>query len=171
MGGGGGSKPKKQQAPGPDPMMALLAQMQSQQAAQAKSVSDAQKQALLESQRQSAIQAAQQGQSGAQEGEMGARQMLSQASIMQKAKDIAALQSQQQAAAAAGASAIGGGFDISKAREEQAANLAGTGSIPVTTRLPFYGMTDTANSGAGATGRYANIFNLPKASGIQFGGA
>lgn len=159
-GGGGRGKDGKQKY---DPMMAYLSDMQAQQAAQAESARQAQQQALLEAQQQSAM-------ASARQGEMGAQQFLSQAGAMQQAKDIAAQQAQQQAYGAAGTSAIGGGFDIAKAREEQAANLAGTGTIPTSARLPFYGMTDTANTEAGATGRSANIFNLPKTSGLTFGG-
>lgn len=157
-GGGGGSKPKKQQQPsGPDPMMVYLAQMQSQQAAQAEAAKQAQQEALLESQRQSAATSARQGESGAQ-------QFLSQTGGMQQARDIASLQAQQQAQQAAGTSAVGGGYDIAKAQQEQAANLAGIGAI---SRPPLY---KTENAGAGYTGRPVNVFNLPKASGVTFGG-
>jgi hypothetical protein len=100
---------------------------------------------------------------------MGAQQSLSQAGSMQQAKDISAQQAQQQAASAAGASAIGVGFDIAKAQQEQSANLAGAGAIPSTAPLPFYGM-DSMNAGAGSTGKSSNLFNLPKTSGITFGG-
>lgn len=165
--GGGGGKKKKGGGSGgggaaPDPMMQYLSQMQSAQAAQAEASRRAQEEAMLEAQRRSA-------EASARQGEMGAQQFLSQAGSMQQARDIAALQGQQQAAAAAGQSAVGGGFDIAKAREEQAANLSGTGAIPTTSRLPFYGM-DTANADVGTTGRLANIFNLPKATGLTFGG-
>lgn len=164
MGGGGGkSKPEKQEsAPAPDPMIKYLAKMQKDQAAQAEAARKAQEEAIIESQRQSAL-------ASARQGEMAAQQMLSQAGAMQQAKDIAAQQAQQQASTTAGASAIGGGFDIGKAQQEQAANLAGIGSIPTGARLPFYGMT-TENAGVGATGKSANIFNLPKSTGLTFGG-
>jgi len=98
---------------------------------------------------------------------MAAQQTLSQAGAMQQAKDIAAQQAQQQASTAAGESAIGGGFDVSKARQEQMANLAGTGAIP-STKLPFYGMGDTSTMTPDT--RSANIFNLPKSTGLTFGG-
>lgn len=162
MGGGKGGQPKPQKQTGPDPMMAYLAQMQSAQAAQAEAVRKAQEDAMLEAQRQSAL-------ASARQGEMAAQQSLSQAGAMQKAQDIAASEAQQKALTAAGTSAIGGGFDIGKAREEQSANLAGTGAIPASARLPFYGM-GAANEGVGVTGRPANIFNIPKASGLTFGG-
>jgi hypothetical protein len=137
-----------------------MSQMQSDQAAQAEAARLAQQQALIEAQQQSAS-------AQAKQGEMGARQMLSQAGAMQQAKDIAAQQAQQQASATAGQAAIGGGFDIAKAQQEQAANLAGTGAIS-STKLPFYGMGDTSTT-TPAT-RSANIFNLPKSSGLTFGG-
>lgn len=152
-GGGGGTY---------DPMMAFMAQMQANQAAQSKAAQEAQKKALSQSQQQSAM-------ASARQGEAGAQQFLSQAGGMQQAKDIAALQAQQQSQQAAGASAVGGGYDIAKAQQEQAANLAGVGAIPSSTRLPFYGM-DMQNDGVGATGRATNVFNLPKPTGVTFGG-
>jgi hypothetical protein len=162
MGGGGGgkSKPKPQQ-PEPDPMMGYLAQMQAAQAAQAKAADKAQKEAIIESQKQSAL-------ASARQGEMAAQQTLSQAGAMQQARDIAAQQAQQQSAMSAGTSAIGGAYDIGKAKQEQAANLAGMGAIPTGAALPFYGMGDTAMATPPA--RSANIFNLPKSNDLTFGG-
>jgi hypothetical protein len=141
-------------------MMAYMAQMQSAQAAQAEAARKAQEEAILETQRQSAL-------ASARQGEMAAQQTLSQAGAMQQAKDIAAQQAQKQASTAAGESAIGGGFDVSKARQEQMANLAGTGAIP-SAKLPFYGMGDASTMTP--TARSANVFNLPKSSGLTFGG-
>ena len=154
-GGGGAGKQKY------DPMMAYLSDMQAQQAAQAEAARQAQQQALLEAQQQSAL-------ASARQGEMAAQQSLSQAGAMQQAKDITALQAQQQSAAAAGQAAVGGGFDIAKAREEQAANLAGTGNIPTGAALPFYGMDETSKPASAI--RAANLFNLPKTSDLRFGG-
>jgi hypothetical protein len=151
---------KKPSVPAADPMMEYMSQMQAQQAAQAEAARKAQQEAILEAQRQSAL-------ASARQGEMAAQQTLSQAGAMQQAKDIAALQAQQKSATAAGQAAVGGGFDIAKAQQEQAANLAGTGAIP-STKLPFYGMDDTSTT-TPAT-RSANIFNLPKTSGLTFGG-
>lgn len=156
VGGGKGGAGKQKY----DPMMAYLSDMQAQQAAQAEAARQAQQQALLEAQQQSAM-------ASARQGEMGAQQFLSQAGAMQQAKDIAALQAQQQSASAAGQAAVGGGFDIAKAREEQAANLAGTGAIP-STKLPFYGMDEAAKPASAI--RSANVFNLPKTTGLTFGG-
>jgi hypothetical protein len=159
MGGGGGIKPPKQEK-GPDPMIAYMAKMQTAQESQAAAARQAQQQAFLESQKQSAM-------ASERQGEIGAQQFLSQAEAMQQAKDIASQQAQQQAAATAGASAIGGGFDIGKAQQEQAANLSGMGAIPAS-KLPFYGMSDA--SAMTPVARSANMFNLPKSSGITFGG-
>ena len=139
-----------------------MKQMQKQQDAQAALAMESQRQALLDAQRQSAS-------SSALQGQMAAQQMLSQAGAMQQAKDIAALQAQQQASSAAGQAAIGGGYDIAKAQQEQAANLAGTGTIPTGATLPFYGMSDTATATPSAI-RSANLFNLPKTSDLKFGG-
>ena len=152
-------QPRAEKAP--DPMMQYLSQMQADQAAQAEASRLAQQAALTEAQQQSAL-------SSARQGEMAAQQTLSQTGAMQQAKDIAALQAQKQAATAAGASASGGGYDIVKAQQEQAANLAGTGAIPTGAALPFYGMSD-ATTTTPAT-RSANIFNLPKTSDLRFGG-
>lgn len=145
-----------------DPMLKYMKQMQKQQDKQAALAMESQRQALLDAQRQSAS-------SSALQGQMAAQQMLSQAGAMQQAKDIAALQAQQQASSAAGQAAIGGGYDIAKAQQEQAANLAGTGTIPTGATLPFYGMSDTITT-TPTTIRSANLFNLPKTSDLKFGG-
>jgi hypothetical protein len=151
--GGGGGKF--------DPFMAMMSQMQADQAAQAERNRIAQRDALIEQQRQSAL-------ASAKQGELGAQQMLSQAGAMQQAKDIAAQQAQQQAASAAGTAAIGGAYDIGKAQQEQAANLAGVGAIPTGAALPFYGMNEVAATTPAS--RSANLFNLPKTTDIKFGG-
>ena len=160
-----GEKTAKKKRPpavaAPDPMMAYMSQMQAQQQAQAESARQAQQQAFLEAQKQSAM-------ASERQGETGAQQFLSQAGAMQQAKDISAQQAQQKAYQTAGTSAIGGGFDIGKAQQEQAANLAGMGAIPTGAALPFYGMSDSTTT-TPAT-RSANIFNLPKTSNIKFGG-
>lgn len=145
----------------PDPMMQYLSQMQADQAAQAEASRLAQKEALTEAQQQSAL-------SSARQGEMAAQQTLSQTGAMQQAKDIAAQQAQQQAYSSAGAAAVGEGFDITKARQEQAANIAGTGAIP-SSKLPFYGM-ETPSSTAMPSSKPVNVFALPKYENIKFGG-
>jgi hypothetical protein len=162
MGGGGGGKPKpKKEESTYDPMMAYMAQMQSQQAAQAEAARKAQEAALIETQKQSAL-------ASAQQGELGAQQTLSQAGIMQQARDIAAKESQKRSLSAIGESAVGEGFDINQAKQQQMANIGGTGTMPSSAKLPFYGYNQ--NQDSGATGKYANIFNLPKTQGITFGG-
>jgi hypothetical protein len=165
-GGGGGSKRKPKQESGEDPMIKYLAQMQNDQKtgqiAQIEAARKAQQEAMLETQRQAAL-------ASARQGEMAAQQSLSQAGAMQKAQDIAASEAQQKAFGSAGSAAIGGGFDIGKARGEQAANLAGTGSIPSMGGLPYYGMgSDTTDMGPKS--RTANMFNLPQTKGLTFGG-
>jgi len=141
--------------------MRYMKNMQKRQEEQAAAAMKSQRQALIEAQQQSAM-------ASARQGEMGAQQFLSQAGAMQQAKDIAALQAQQQSASAAGQAAVGGGFDIAKAREEQSANLAGTGNIPTGVALPFYGMDEAAKPSSAI--RSANFFNLPKTTGLTFGG-
>jgi len=157
--------PKSKRSPGStyDPMMEFMAQMQAQQAAQAEAARKAQREAMVESQKQSAA-------SVAQQGELGAKQLLSQAGAMQQARDIAAKEQQQREYGAMGESAVGGGFDINQAKQQQLANVAGTGNIPSASasKLPFYGFDQ--NQDSGTTGKYANIFNLPKTQGITFGG-
>jgi hypothetical protein len=161
MGGGGGKPKPKKQEPEVDPMLEYLKKMSKQQTVVVKDVDTAQKEALLESQRQSAL-------ASAQQGEIGARQTLSQAGIMQQARDLASQQKQQQAYGAMGESAVGAGFDINQAKQQQMANIGGTGTIPSGAKIPFYGYDQ--NQDSGATGKYANIFNLPKTQGITFGG-
>lgn len=158
-GGGGGGKID----PTTGMMMEYMSQMQAQQAAQAEAARQAQEEAFIESQKQSAAAAAQQG-------ELGAKQLLAQTGAMQQARDIAAKEAQQQAYGSMGKSAVGEGFDINQAKQQQLSNVAGTGNIPSTSasKLPFYGFDQ--NQDSGATGKYANIFNLPKTQGLTFGG-
>ena len=160
-GGGGRGKDGKQKY---DPMMAYLSDMQAQQAAQAEASRQAQQQAILESQQQSAAIAAQQG-------ELGAQQMLAQTGAMQQARDISAKEAQQKAYGSLGQSAIGEGFDINQARQEQLANLSGTGLMPTTSSTPFYSM-DVAktNQPAISPKKPANVFALPEYQSIKFGG-
>jgi hypothetical protein len=164
--GGGAKAPKPQKPTGPDPMIAYLEKMQNDQRtgqiAQIEAARKAQREMMLETQRQAAL-------SSVRQGEMAAQQTLSQAGAMQKAQDIAASEAQQKAFGSAGTAAIGGGFDIAKARGEQAANLAGTGSIPSMGGLPYYGMGSDATD-MGTKSRTTNMFNLPKTSGLTFGG-
>ena len=155
LGGGssGGSGTSSSQY---DPaMMMYFSQMQSQQAAQAEAARKAQEDALAEARKQSASMTAQQA-------EQAAQQQISQDATTQKAKELEEQRQQQAAYTAAGQSAIGGGFDVNMARQEQLANLASG------INLPFY--NESANTGAGGTGRAANVFNLPKTTGIIFGG-
>jgi hypothetical protein len=161
-GAGAGGRGRASVDPNTQMMMNYMSQMQSQQAEQAEAARAAQQAAFIESQKQSAASAAQQG-------ELGASQLLAQAGAMQKARDISALEAQKGAISSAGSAAIGGGFDIAKARGEQAANLAGSGNIPPTASLPYYGM-DYGTPEASKVIRAANTFNLPRTQGITFGG-
>ena len=162
--GGRRSKPKssqEQSKAASDPMMVYMAQMQAQQAAQAAAALKAQKEALIETQKQSAL-------ASAQQGELGAQQTLSQAGIMQQARDISAKEAQQRLSNAVGESAVGAGFDVNQVKQQQMANISGIGAIPQTAKLPFYGMNAIDDSYK--SGNSANTFNLPKNSGITFGG-
>jgi hypothetical protein len=151
-GGGGGGADQSQYDPA---MMMYFSQMQSQQAAQAEATRKAQEDALAEARKQSASTTAQQA-------EQSAQQQISQDAATQKAKELEEQKAQQNIYAATGQSAIGGGFDINKARQEQLANIASG------INLPFY--NESSNTGASGTGRPANVFNLPKTTGIKFGG-
>lgn len=143
-GGGGGSDSGGSQY---DPaMMMYFSNMQSQQAAQARAAEEAQRQALSESQEQAAIAATKQA-------EVDSLQQLSQAEGMQQAKDISALQQQKKSYGSAGQSAIGDGYDINKAKQEQLYNISQSDSI----KKP-------------STMKTANIFNMPRSSDIKFGG-
>jgi len=156
---GGGSKKQPQ-----DQMNKYMSKMQADQAKQFQAAREAQKQAFLESQKQSAGVAAQQG-------EMAAQQMLQQTGAMQQARDISAKEQQQKAYKTMGESAIGEGFDINQARQEQLANLSGTGSIPSTSNIPFYGMdTGKTEQSAIVPKKSANLFALPEYQTIKFGG-
>jgi hypothetical protein len=115
-GGGGGGKID----PTTGMMMEYMSQMQAQQAAQAEAARKAQEEAFIESQKQSALSAARQG-------ELGAQQILSQAGSMQQARDLAAQQKQQQAYGAMGESAVGAGFDVNQAKQQQMANTRAEG--------------------------------------------
>jgi hypothetical protein len=165
----GGSKVKQKNGgnKGIDPstgmMMQYMSQMQAQQAEQASAARQAQQAAFIESQKQAAASAAQQG-------ELGSQQMLEQTGAMQQARDITAKEAQQRAYGAIGQSAVGEGFDINQAKQQQLSNIAGTGNIPYTSsaKLPFYGYNQ--NQDSGATGKYANIFSMPKTKGLTLGG-
>jgi hypothetical protein len=144
-------------------MMQYMSQMQAQQASQAEAARQAQEAAFIESQKQAAASAAQQG-------ELGSQQVLEQTGAMQQARDITAKEAQQRAYGAIGQSAVGEGFDINQAKQQQLSNIAGTGNIPYTSsaKLPFYGYNQ--NQDSGATGKYANIFSMPKTKGLTLGG-
>jgi hypothetical protein len=168
-GGGGGSKPKKQTQTGPDPMIAFLADMQTQQAKQAKAAERTQQEALKQSQ----ITAGTQQQ---QQSEQAARQELATMGSMQSIRDANALLASQQAQATAGQQATGGGFDFNKSREEALFNLgAASGMLPTTavnapTTSVNPALAGLVNQGAGAASKKANMFSLPSSSDLKFGG-
>jgi hypothetical protein len=155
---GGGSKNQPQ-----DQMNKYMSKMQADQAKQFEAAREAQKQAFIDSQKQSAGLTAQQG-------ELAAQQMLQQTGAMQQARDISAKEAQQRAYNVLGQSSVGDGFDINQAKQQQLANITGTGDIPSASasNLPFYGYNQ--NQDSGATGKYANIFSMPKTKGLTFGG-
>lgn len=154
LGGGdvGGGVDQSQYDPA---MMMYFSQMQTQQAAQAEAARKAQEEALAEAKKQSASITS-------QLAEQASQQQISQDETTRKAKELEEQKAQQNVYANIGQSAIGGGFDINKARQEQLANIA------LGSNLPFY--NESSNTGASGTGRPANVFNLPKTTGIKFGG-
>lgn len=155
LGGGGDGAGEADQSKYDPAMMMYFSQMQTQQAAQAEATRKAQEDALAEARKQSAS-------TTEQIAEQSAQQQISQDETTRKAKELEEQKAQQNIYAATGQSAIGGGFDINKARQEQLANIASG------INLPFY--NESSNTGASGTGRAANVFNLPKTTGIKFGG-
>jgi hypothetical protein len=161
-GKGGGGTPS-------DPTLDFLAQMQAQQAAQAKAAEEAQRQALIQSQMTAGTQREQQS-------EQAAQQQLATAGSMQSIRDANALLAAQQAQAIAGQQATGGGFDFNRSREEALANLGAvsgmlpttTSNIPATTVNPA--LSNLVNQGSGAAAKKANMFSLPSSSDLKFGG-
>ncbi len=153
-GGGGGGKSRNS---GPDPMIAMMEAQARAAAEQARAAEEARKKAMAEQQQQSASAAAQQG-------EMAAKQQLSQAGISQQAADRAALQSMQQAQSTAGYQATaGGGQQVGQTQKAAAMGIGGAGAIGTPSVMP--GAVMAANLEAGGTGRPANVFKLPSASG------
>jgi hypothetical protein len=169
MGGSKGSSAPKPKPTGPDPMMGFLAQMQSQQAAQAAAAEKAQQEAL----RQSQITAGTQRQ---QQAEQAAQQQLATAGSMQSIRDANALLAAQQAQATAGQQATGGGFDFNRSREEALANLGAAGGMLPTTaaNIPASvvnpALANLVNQGSGTAAKRANLFSLPSSSDLKFGG-
>ncbi len=185
MGGSGGGSPP----PPPDnsAMIALIQSQMAQQAQQFKAAQTAaleaeerataaQKEAALRAENVGAEQKMQQSFVNAQSslGNLEARQQL----MDEQAKDAAT-----QQYAAAGMAATGGGYDINAAREEALRNLgAASGTLPQTAAnrvsssqamnpAATTAATTLANQQAGGTNQRANIFTLPQAKNLTFGGS
>lgn len=152
-------------APDNGPMLAMMAQMQSQQAAAQQDAANAQKQAVVSGQDVAAQQAAQTGSNAMQ-------QSLGRMNANQQAMDAAALQKNQQTAGAAGAAVTGGGFDLNNAAAQKATNLGAASSILPSTGANLAGnlppVKNPAMTTAGANP--VNAFTMPAMNGIKFGG-
>jgi hypothetical protein len=164
----GGSTPAPQQQDN-SATLAMIANMQAQQATAQKAAQRAQDQAIYNSQVQAANQ-------GAATSAQQAQQQLGLAEQYQQAKDAAAMEAQKQASFGAGIASTGGGYDIGAAQKAQLSNLgAASGLLPQTSAnvggispiknpaaTTAGSMTAAANKGV--TG--ANQFQLPSASGV-----
>lgn len=185
MGGsrGGGAPP-----PPPD-NSAMIALIQAQMAQQARQFKDAQNIALDAEERARVAQE----EAALRAENVGAGQMMQQ-SFTNAQSNLANLEAQQQLQdqqsrdaasqqyAAAGASATGGGYDINAAREQALKNLgAAVGTLPSTvanqsamynSRNPAMNTAASyANTGAGGTSQSQNVFTLPQAKNLTFGGS
>lgn len=159
MGGSRSSTPKqpksKTEASPMDvalPFMAMMQQQQSMQSQQASAEAEAQRQAQLQAQIQAQQQAGMQAQ---QAGEAAAQNALSGMNVGQQAQDQSAIAGQQKAA----------GFatpDVGQIRQASLGTMAGGQQGAA---------SQAANIGAGGTPQRANMFNLPTAVGLTFGGA
>ena len=181
--GGGGSPP-----PAPD-NSAMIALIQAQMAQQAQQFKDAQKLALDAEERARVTQE----EAALRAENVGAGQMMQQ-SFSNAQSNLANLEAQQQLQdqqskdtaaqqyAAAGASATGGGYDINAAREQALKNLgAASGTLPstVANQGSMYNARNPAmntaagyaNMGAGGTSQRQNVFTLPQAKNLTFGGS
>ena len=191
MGGGGGGK--KQSAPAPqhpqviympapqqqaDNSMALMMEMMKQQQAAAAAAAAESARAARE-----ATISAENRYSGERQLQsvQGASDTLARMSEMQKLSDAAALDKAQKENLAAGMAATGGGYDINAARNAALANLgAASTTLPSTAANlaanpslvnPALTTAASQNTGTGGTTQRTNVFTLPSASQLTFGGA
>jgi len=166
---GGSKSPSSNQVPMQDnsAMLAMISQIQQNNAAQQAQALRTEQQAIRNSQ----VQAAQQAGSV---GNQQAQQQLGLQNQYQEAMDASA---KQNAMGVGGFAATGGAFDPNAARAAQLTNLgAAAGSLPpsaynqagsgVTPKNPAMGNAAPANMGV--TG--ASQFNLPSTQGLKFGG-
>jgi hypothetical protein len=187
MGGRGGGKSKP--APAPD-NSAMIALIQSQMAQQAEQFAAAQKAALeaeeraTKAQEEAALRAENVSASEKmQQSFTNAQSNLANLEARQQLEDAQAQETAAQQYAAAGAAATGGGYDINAAREEALKNLgAASGTLPSTAAnraamaagsnpAMTTAASQLANMGAGGSAQRQNVFTLPQAKNLTFGGS
>ena len=173
--GGGGQKAPKPQPDNSMAMMMAMMQMQIQAAREAAAAAEkAQREAAIAADDRSAEQKMLQSTQSAADtlGRMQESQYLA---------DQAALNKYKQEQEAAGTAATGGGFDINASRNAALANLgAASTTLPSTAANlaanpalinPALTTAESQNTGTGGTTQRTNVFTLPNAEKLTFGGA
>jgi predicted nucleic acid-binding Zn ribbon protein len=173
--GGGGNITYKMPA---DNSAAIMQQMMQQQIAAAREAAAAaeraQREAAIAAENRSAEQKMQQS-------TQSAADTLSRMQESQYLADQAALNRYKQEQEAAGTAATGGGFDINASRNAALANLgAASTTLPSTAANlaanpalinPALTTAESLNTGTGGTTQRTNVFTLPNAEKLTFGGA
>lgn len=187
MGGRGGGGKKSSPPPQDNSSAMMMAMIQQQMAQQAAMFQEQQRLAREAEERAEKAQkeAALRAENVAAEEKMaqsytGAQSALDVMESQQKLQDEQALANAQQQYAAAGTAATGGGYDINRSREEALKNLGATsGTLPQTAanRAALAAGAQTGvgaqstNVGSGGTADRQNVFTLPAAKGLTFGGS
>jgi hypothetical protein len=165
---GGSQSPAPQQQDN-SATLAMIAQMQAQQASAQQQAQRAQERAIYNSQVQAANQAKNVGMQTAQ-------QQLGLQDQYQQAKDASALAEAQRQSSAAGAAATGGGYDFAETQKAQLSNLGAASGMLPQTMANIGGISPIKNPAAttagsmtaaanrGVTG--ANQFQMPTTEGL-----
>lgn len=174
--GGGNPQPATIVMPAPDnsAILALIAQMESDQAAARDAAEKAQKEAMLKAEENATSLAKKQG-------EYMASQNLSRLEQVGAMKDAAALEKQKEQVSAAGSQLAGGVYDPNAVAQSRLQNLgAASGTLPSTpSNLAAAGaasgknpaLTTAASNLQNATGAAKTSFQLPETEGLILGGS
>jgi hypothetical protein len=173
--GGGGNITYSMPA---DNSAAMMQQMMQQQIAAAKEAAAA----AAKAQREAAIAAEDRSaEQRMQQSTQSAADTLSRMQATQGLADQAALNRYKQEQEAAGMAATGGGFDINASRNAALANLgAASTTLPSTAANlaanpalinPALTTAESLNTGTGGSTQKSNVFTLPNAQKLTFGGA
>ena len=173
--GGGGNITYSMPADNSAAIMQQMMQMQIQAAREAAAAAEkAQREAAIAAEDRSAEQKMLQS-------TQGAADTLSRMQASQSLADQAALNRYKQEQEAAGMAATGGGFDINASRNAALANLgAASTTLPSTAANlaanpalinPALTTAESQNVGTGGTTQRTNVFTLPNAEKLTFGGA